>query len=117
MAGYNLIQKIRRLEEECDRLGFEMVNSRSHLMRDFGDVVALVPKDQESLPIYSRDAEVFIGTIDDLEQWLRGVEWARKYDRMLFGNRHEANRDKREQIYRNEILIKTLKKAGEVVES
>jgi hypothetical protein len=115
MAGYNLIQKIRRLEEECNLLGFEIVNSRSHLMRDFGDVVALVPKDVDSLPIYSRDAEVFIGSIEDLEQWLRGVEWARKYDRMLFGVKHDAKRDKQEQIYRNEYLIKTLKKAGEVV--
>jgi hypothetical protein len=88
-----------------------------HYHNDFGDVVALKPKDQESVPVYSRDAEVFIGTIDDLEQWLRGVEWARKYDRMLFGNKHEANRDKQEQKFRNKILIKTLKKAGEVVES
>lgn len=116
MAGYNLIKKIHRLEEECNKLGLKMADSRGHYMNDFGDVVALVPKDQESIPVYSRDAEVFIGTIDDLEQWLRGVEWARKYDRMLFGNKHEANRDKQEQIYRNEILIKTLKKAGEVVE-
>jgi len=117
MSGYKLIQKIRTLEEDCDRLGLKMANSRGHYMNDFGDVIALVPKDQESLPVYSRDAEVFIGTIDALEQWLRGVEWARKYDRMLFGNKHEVNRDKREQIYRNEILIKTLKKAGEVIES
>ena len=115
MAGYNLIQKIRRLEKECDRLGFMLCHAR-HYHNEFGDVVALKPKDQDSLPVYSRDAELFIGTIDALEQWLLGVEWARKYDNMLFGNRHQSNREKREQIYKNEVLIKTLKKAGEVVE-
>lgn len=116
MAGYRFVQRIRMLEEDCDRLGLKMANPRTHYMKDYGDVVALVPKDQDSLPIFSRDAEVFIGTIEDLEKWVRGVEWARKYDRMLFGNKHEANREKREQVYRNEYLMKTLKKAGEVVE-
>jgi len=35
------------------------------------------------LPIYSRDAELFIGSIERLEDWLAGVQWARDYDMML----------------------------------
>ena len=35
------------------------------------------------MPIYSRDAEVFCGTLEQLDVWLRGVEWARNYDYLL----------------------------------
>ena len=87
-----------------------VMDSASNYQRDFGDVVAVKPKDEVSLPVYSRDAEIFIGTIEDLEQWLRGVEWARKYDNMLFGPRHNVNRERREQNFRNEQLVKILSK-------
>lgn len=107
MSGYNLVQKIRRLEQELDRLGFLMCNA-SHYYRDYGDVVAIKPKDADSLPVYSRDAELFVGTIEALEYWIQGVEWARRYDSMLFGRRHTANRERREQNYRNEQLVKIL---------
>lgn len=109
MSGYNLILKIRRLEEVCDKLGFMFCHSRSNYNNEFGDVVAIKPKDQDSLPIYSRDAEIFAGTIDQLESWLKGVIWARDYDRMLFGRKHEANRDRKEQDERNRRLALLIK--------
>lgn len=107
MSGYNLVQKIRRLEQELDRLGFLMCNA-SHYYRDYGDVVAIKPKDADSLPVYSRDAELFVGTLEALEYWLQGVEWARKYDSMLFGQRHEGKRLRKEQDYRNSQLVNVL---------
>jgi hypothetical protein len=73
MSGYNLVRKIKFLEEECDKLGFIMCQAK-HYIKEFGDVVAIKPKDIESLPPYSRDAEIFIGTINDLERWLEGNE-------------------------------------------
>lgn len=109
MAGYNQVLKIRRLEQALDQLGFVMTDA-SNYYRSFGDVVAIRPKDEDSLPVYSRDAEVFVGTIEDLEQWLKGVEWARTYDGMLFGRRHNTNRKRREQNFRNEQLVKLLSK-------
>jgi hypothetical protein len=99
MAGYNLIQEIRRLEEDCDRLGLMMCHAK-HFYNEFGDVVAVKPKDDEALPLYSRDAEVFIGTIKDLQMWLRGIEWARGYDGMIFGKNHDKNRTVKEEKYR-----------------
>ena len=107
MSGYNLVVKIRRLEQELDQLGLMMCTA-SHYYRDYGDVVAVRPKDEESLPIYSRDAEMFVGTLEALEYWIQGVEWARKYDSMLFGRRHTANRQRREQDYRNQQLLTAL---------
>ena len=108
MAGYQLVQRIRRLEQELDRSGLAMTNA-SQYYRDYGDVVAVRPRDADSLPVYSRDAELFVGTIEALEYWLQGIEWARRYDNMLFGPRHNTNRERREQNYRNEVLVKILK--------
>lgn len=107
MSGYNLIRKIKYLEEECDKLGF-MICQANHYMKDFGDVVALKPK-EDCLPIYSRDAELFIGTIEDLERWLQGFHFARKYDSMLMGKNIDAQRQRKEQDYRNRQLIKQIK--------
>lgn len=112
MSGYTLIQKIRRLEEQCDRLGFLMCHSRHGYSREFGDVVALQPKDQDSLPIYSRDAELFVGTIDELDVWLRGLEWARQYDCMLSLS-NEKKRERKEQDWRNRRLLTLIKNSEE----
>ena len=72
------------------------------------DMVAIKPKDNESLPVYARDAEVFIGTVESLEVWLRGVEWARQYDELLrLSNRKK--RERKEQDERNRQLVKMLK--------
>ena len=107
MSGYKLIRKIKYLEEECDKLGFMLCHAK-HYMNDFGDVLALKPK-ADCLPIYSRDAELFVGTIDELERWLQGFQFARKYDSMLFGNKYDNQRDRKEQDYRNKLLLNMIK--------
>lgn len=107
MAGYRQILEIRRLETRIAKLGFMFCHSRSHGIED-GDTVALKPKDSDSLPIYSRDAEVFVGSLTDLQYWLRGVEWAREYDRMIKVS-DDKKRARKEQDLRNRQLVKTLK--------
>jgi hypothetical protein len=107
MSGYKLIRKIKYLEEECDKLGFMLCHAR-HYINDFGDVVALKPK-ADCLPIYSRDAELFVGTIEELERWIQGFQFARKYDSMLFGNKYDNQRDRKEQDYRNKLLLNMIK--------
>lgn len=107
MSGYNLIRKIKYLEEECDKLGFMLCHAR-HYMNDFGDVVALKPK-ADCLPVYSRDAELFVGTIEELERWIQGFHFARKYDSMLFGNKYDNQRDRKEKDYRNKLLLNMIK--------
>jgi hypothetical protein len=112
MSGYNTILKIRQLEQRLDQLGMMMCQA-SQYYRDFGDMVAVQPRDSDSLPIYSRDAELFVGTLEALEYWIQGIEWARKYDTMLFGRRHSSNRERREQQHRNEQLVSTLSQPTE----
>lgn len=82
MAGYNMVMKIRRLEETANELGFMFASSKYDNYGEYGERLCLKPID-DKLPIYTRDAEVFTGTLEELEVWLRGVEWARGYDLML----------------------------------
>jgi hypothetical protein len=83
MSGYQTVLRIRRIEETVAKLGFMLANSRHGWDNSNPDMVALKPRNEDAVPIYSRDAEVFGGTLEELEVWLRGVEWAREYDRML----------------------------------
>lgn len=106
MSGYSLVLKIRKIEEECDRLGFMLCHSKYGHHRE-GDNLAIKPKDENSLPLYSRDAEPFTGTLKELEVWLMGVQWARDYDNMLFGHM-DKKRDRKEQDYRNRELANIL---------
>ena len=71
-------------------------------------MVALKPRD-ECLPVYSRDAEVFVGTLEALEHWLQGLHFARKYDSMLMGKNFDAQRQRKEQDYRNRQLLNKIK--------
>ena len=107
MSGYNLIRKVKYLEEECDKLGFQLSHAQ-HFHQEFGDVVALKPRD-DCLPVYSRDAEVFIGTLEALEHWLQGLHFARKYDSLLLGKNYDAQRQRKEQDYRNRQLLNKIK--------
>lgn len=107
MTGIAFVQRFRRIEEQANRLGF-CITASKHFTREY-DVVALRPLDADSLPIYSRDAELFVGSIEELERWLQGVEWSRNYDRLLFGNRHDAARIKREGIERTRQVFNILR--------
>lgn len=103
MTGYNTVLKIRSLEEQINKLGFKWGHARhGGYGNEYGNVVALTPKDEIALPVYARDAEVFIGTIEELEVWLRGLQWARSYDHML-GVANEKKRTDREEKYRKEM--------------
>lgn len=108
MSGYGSVLALRRLEKECDELGFMMCHPRHYNSGDYGQLVAIKPKDQDSLPIYSRDAELFIGTLEELQVWLKGVEWARQYDELLRLS-NTKKRERKEQDERNRKLVAILK--------
>lgn len=113
MAGYQTIMDLRSLEKRVDRLGLRMDHPyHGGYQREFGDLVALLPKD-DSLPVYSRDAELFTGTLEQMEHWLNGWEKMQQYHRMLIGNQFESKIQRLEQDYRNEHLVKQIKQAGQ----
>lgn len=114
MAGYQSVIELRRLEERIDRLGFRMGFPKHGGFSDqFGDQVALFPK-EDALPIYSRDAELYVGTLEGARIWLNGFEKAREYDHMLMGKTIDTRRERKEQDYRNEVLMRKIKESDKV---
>lgn len=108
MNGYQGILRLRRLEEAVDKLGFMITAPKHGSWSDENDQVGLKPKDSESVPIYARDAEVFCGTLDQLNVWINGAMWARNYDMMLKVS-DEKKRERKEQDVRNKHLMQILK--------
>jgi hypothetical protein len=113
MSGWNTIQRIRNLEEKIDLLGFKFAKSKHGDWTDSHGALSLVPKDLDALPMYSRDAELFVGSLERLEDWLAGVQWARDYDRMCKISTDKA-REAAEQKERNRQLMRTLKEGKRV---
>jgi hypothetical protein len=113
MAGWNTIERIRRIEEQIDKLGFKFSKSKHSDWSEDHGALSLVPKDHEALPIYSRDAELFVGSLERLEDWMAGVRWAREYDMMLRLS-DEKKREAAEQKEKNRQLMRTLKEGKRV---
>ena len=110
MSGWETIQRVKRIEEEIDKLGFKFSKSKHSEWTDNHGALSLVPKDHEALPIYSRDAELFVGSLERLEDWLAGVKWARDYDTMLRVS-DDGKRARKEQDVRNKSLLTKIKEA------
>lgn len=103
--GFRSIQYINRIRQIAGKFGFEMAMPRHY--RDV-DVIALIPKDDQ-FPMYSRDAEIFVGTLSECECFLTGLQFSRDYDRMLRLS-DEKKRQRKEQDHRNEQLVRILKR-------
>ena len=110
MSGWNTIQRIKHIEEAIDKLGFKFSKSKHSDWTEDHGALSLVPKDHDALPIYNRDAELFVGSLERLEDWLAGVRWARDYDAMLRVS-DDAKRARKEQDVRNKSLLTQIKEA------
>ena len=107
MTGWNTLRKIQVLKERADLLGMKFAQYRHNDYNE--DNVALIPKDQDSLPIYTRDAILFAGSLESADQFMQGVMWAREYDRMTVDRNIDTKRVRKEQDERNRQMLKTLK--------
>lgn len=107
MSGYALVIKIKKLEEELDSLGMRWGYDKHGRYGDgnFGDTVMVFPKeDNHSLPVYTRDAGLFAGTILELERWLQGVRWARHYDEILKVSDPKKRARKEQDVLNKQLL-------------
>jgi len=108
MSGYATIQLLKRIEEEIDKLGFKFAKPKHGDWEQAERSLSLVPKDASALPIYSREAELYVGNLEALQTWLHGVRWAREYDMMLKLS-DDKKRAQAEQKERNRQLMRTIK--------
>ena len=106
MAGWNTIRQIRKFEERAELLGMQFTAYKHDDV--YGENVALVPKDQDSLPIYSRDAILFAGSLEAADKFMQGILWARDYDSIIKMS-NDAKRKRKEQDERNRQLVRILK--------
>ena len=111
MAGYDTVRLVHRLEEEVAELGLQMCYSQLRYGSEYGDIVCLKPT-EAGVPIYSRDADLFNGTLAELDFWLRGIKWARNYDTMLKVS-DDKKRERKEQDERNRQLLNLIKHSDE----
>ena len=113
MSGYGTIQLLKSIEKEIDQLGFKFAKPKHGDWEQTERSLSLIPKDSDSLPIYNREAELYVGSLEQLQTWLHGVRWAREYDMMLKLSDDEK-RAKAEQKERNRQLMRTLKEGKRV---
>ena len=107
MAGWAAIKQIRELTDRAHRLGMKFAPYRHDDYK--ADHVALVPCYPDSLPIYTRDAILFAGSLEGAGKFMQGVLWAREYDRMTVDRNLDAKRVRKEQDERNRQMLKILK--------
>lgn len=113
--GWSDIQRMKRVEEKANKLGFIFASGRYTYdpIDSTNSNIVLKPKDG-CYPHYNRDAEIFYGSVEEIDRWLCGLEWAREYDEMLRLSNDKKRQD-REQTERNQQLMKTIK-TGQKVE-
>jgi hypothetical protein len=96
MSGYSTYTRWQRIEQQAKWLGFRLANPKhGHWgggSDDGTDRVALYP-DGEALPVYTRDAEIFVGTFGQVDTFLAGWARAQQYDSIL----RMSNGDKRKK--------------------
>lgn len=93
-VGMDMIERVDRVRELAEFFGFRLGRRQHHAFGDAGiDTIALYPKDNR-LPTYSRDACLFVGSLNDVENFLDGIRWSRKYDNLI-----GAMSDKRREQY------------------
>lgn len=109
------VQRLKRVEAKANELGFIFsVGNYSYgsIKGTTSGFICLKPR-VDCLPLYSRDAEIYTGTVEEIEVWLRGFEWAREYDSMLKLSNNKL-RERKEQDERNKQLLKTVKTGKKV---
>jgi hypothetical protein len=112
--GWDDVQRVKRVEDKANDLGLRLTCSNKSWV-DVGSGLTLIylrPKD-DCLPHYNRDAEIFCGSIESIELWLQGVEWARTYEQLLKLSSDKKRKEK-EQTERNRQLMRTIKTGRKV---
>ena len=82
MSGYTTYQRWQRIEEQARIAGFRLGKPNHGWNEQAFDMVALYPAD-DALPVFCRDAELFVGTFSDVEIFLAGWSRAQQYDHLL----------------------------------
>lgn len=107
MTGYATIQQISKVTDSLANLGLQLTRSRHSCSRESEYDIAVIPLN-DGVPIYNREVEICVGSLEKISAWLAGVEWAREYDNIC-GLKSDQRRVKAEQSVLESRLMKALK--------
>jgi hypothetical protein len=113
--GWEDLQLMKRVEERADSMGFVLSSGKytyGYNSATAGTLIYLRPKDG-CFPHYSRDADIFCGSIESIDIWLTGLIWAREYDELLKLS-NVKKRSEKEQAEKNKQLLRTIKTGRKV---
>ena len=109
MVSLKVIQQIESLNAQLAAQGMRMETKPTHgawsSVKD-AHVIVVYPS-QDGLPFYARDAELFIGTLDDIQLWISGIQWLTAYYNMI-GIDTGTKREQKEHAERERQLIHAL---------
>ena len=109
MSSLKHFRKIDSLTQQLAAQGMRMEPSKTHSIAagvQNQDIVSIYP-DRDGLPHYDREAELFIGTLDDVEIWISGIQWVTAYYKVL-GVDSGSRRVRKEQAERERQLLHAL---------
>lgn len=104
--GLKAYRHCQEVEELANKLGFKFTFGQY----GYGDqdYIVLANKD-DCLPIYDKDTSLFSAfDIDEVHAFLKGIMWAREYDRILKVS-DDRRRAQREQSVKNHTLLNNIK--------
>jgi hypothetical protein len=97
MSGWQTLRQIQRLQEQAELWGFQLAAPQHHYGNE--DLISLQPR-LDRLSCWSRDAQLFTGTLAQAEQWLAG--WARALHYLQMIGAADAKRiDRYDQRHRD----------------
>jgi NifB/MoaA-like Fe-S oxidoreductase len=100
---WNDIQLLDRVVSSLEKLGYKIVPTKyGYGNKSEIGVISLNDKN----PIYSRDAEVFTGSLEEISVWIRGVQHQNNYLLML-----KATTERRIKILEEKYVKNLLQKA------
>lgn len=81
MSSLKHLQQIESINRQLEAQGMRMDHHNRHGAWSSvtnASIVAVYPS-EHGLPHYARDAELFVGTLDDVQLWIAGIQWLSNY--------------------------------------
>ena len=108
-VGMSTYFRIKDAEEKANSLGFRFKSNQFEPGNCDGFILAA---DEDKLPAYRPNVPLFRGSLEEMESFLQGIEWARQYDRIL-ELKTDQRRERAEQRLRNEALVNMIKESSD----
>lgn len=105
--GWKTYQKFIDLNESLSKFGLKL-DKPKHDWIDI-DTVAVRPLGDDGAPCFSRDAELYSGTLQDVEKWFLGYYAGYNYLKNIKATT-DTKIAKCEQLVRNKKLVEELQK-------